>query len=108
VSPSNVFIVFAVLALWASCVFAADSNCDTALKSVDKLLDIYSKEHPLKNYPSTLKEFKHFAIQKNKPLDLRAFSDFRFERAGMRFTLRYTCKESGLSGSELHTTVTID
>jgi hypothetical protein len=108
VSLSNVAVILAVLALLTSGVIAADSKCNAALERVDKLLDIYSTKHPLKSYPSTLKEFEHFAIQKGKPLDLNAFSDFRFERAGMRLTLRYTCKENGLSGSELHTTVTTD
>jgi hypothetical protein len=40
---------------------------------------MYEKEHPLKHYPSRLKEFQNFAAKKGEPLDLSVFSKFSYK-----------------------------
>jgi hypothetical protein len=37
------------------------------LKRIDYLLKIYEQEHPLKHFPSTLREFQNVAAKKRRP-----------------------------------------
>jgi hypothetical protein len=101
-----VVLPFVILAAFASTLVAKESKCDVALHYIDTLLEAYGKEHPLKQYPSTLKEFQNFAAKKGQPLDLSVFSDFRFDRHGTSLDILYTCKATGESGVAGHFTVT--
>ena len=103
----RVILGFVIPALYASPLLANRSKCDVTLKRIDILLGIYEKEHPLKHYPSTLKEFQNFAAKKGHPLDLTVFSEFSYKRRGTSLDMFYTCKDTGKSASEVrgHTTV---
>src|SRR5437588_239473 len=93
---------FALALLCASSLIAKQSKCDVALQQIDKLLDAYGKDHPLKHYPSTFKEFRKFAAEKRVAIDLSAFSEFTYKRHGMSLDIVYTCKGTGESGVAGH------
>src|ERR1700751_4156045 len=96
----RVAICFAILFAMGSVGVAKQSNCDIVLKRINALLDLYDKEHPLKHYPSTLKEFQNFAAKKGQPFDLSVFSNFSYHRHGTSLELSYTCKDTGISAAE--------
>jgi hypothetical protein len=96
-----------IFLLCASPVLAKRSKCDITLKRIDVLLGIYEKEHPLKHYPSTLKEFQNFAAKKGQPLDLTVFSEFSYKRRGTSLDMFYTCKDTGKSASEVRGSITV-
>jgi hypothetical protein len=85
----------AVVILSASALFAAQPKSKEVLKRIDVLLKMYEKEHPLKHFPSTLKEFQQYAAKKGKPLDLTVFSTFEYDRHGTSLGIIYTCKDTG-------------
>jgi len=97
----RVFLGLLLSILFASPVLAKRSNCDVTLKRIDVLLGIYEKEHPLKHYPSTLKEFQNFAAKKGQPFDLTVFSEFSYKRRGTSLDMFYTCKDTEKSASEV-------
>ncbi len=88
-------IPLAVLILSASALFAAQPKSKGVLRRIDVLLKMYEKEHPLKHFPSTLKEFQQYAVKKRMPLDLAVFSSFRYDRHGTSLGMTYTCKDTG-------------
>jgi hypothetical protein len=102
----GIVLALAVLQLCASPVLAKRSKCNVMLKRIDTLLEIYEKEHPLKHYPSTLKEFQNFAAKKNQPLDLSVFSEFSYERHGTRLGISYKCKDTGESAAKVRAFIT--
>ena len=97
----RVFLGLLLSILFASPVLAKRSNFDVTLKRIDVLLGIYEKEHPLKHYPSTLKEFQNFAAKKGQPFDLTVFSEFSYKRRGTSLDMFYTCKDTEKSASEV-------
>jgi hypothetical protein len=101
-------VILLAFVLCASPLLATSksSKCDTCLKQIDRLLQIYEKEHPLKHYPSTLEEFQNFAFKKGQSLDLSVFSDFSYERRSTRLVFSYTCKETGISSAEVRASIT--
>jgi hypothetical protein len=72
----KIAILVAAIVIGLPCAFAGQSKADMTLQRIESLLDAYQKEHPLKEYPSTLKEFEQFAAKKGTPLDLSPFSEF--------------------------------
>ena len=98
----RVVLPFALILLCASSLVAKQSKCDATLQRIDKLLEAYGKEHPLKQYPSTLKEFQNFAAKKGGAVDLSVFSDFKYDRRGTSLDILYTCKDTGESGAVGH------
>src|SRR5205807_2285831 len=70
----------AFIATLTSAISAKQSRCDAALHQIDKLLAAYEKEHPLKHFPSTFKEFQKFAAAKRVAVDLSVFSQFTYDR----------------------------
>jgi hypothetical protein len=103
----GIALSLAVLLLCAPPALAKGSKCDIMLKRIDILLEIYEKDHPLKHYPSTLKEFQNFAAKKGQPLDLSVFSEFSYERHGTRLGITYTCKDTGKSAAEVRASITV-
>lgn len=101
-------ILLVVLALSAAALFAAQPKSKEVLKRVDSLLNTYAAEHPLKQYPSTLREFQEYAAKKGKPLDLSVFSKFEFERHGVSFSITYTCKDTGETAAIVCRTIKSD
>jgi hypothetical protein len=99
------FVPLAIAVLVGSSVGAKQSKCDATLHQIDKLLDVYGKEHPLKHYPSTLKEFQNFAAARRVTIDLSAFSQFEYKRHGMSLDIVYTCKDTGESGVAGHSVI---
>lgn len=99
--------IFGLLILtWlVSSLPAKQSKCDAALHQIDKLLEAYEKEHPLKHYPSTFKEFQNFAATKRITVDLSTFSQFEYRRHGMSLDIVYTCKDTGESGVAGHSVI---
>ena len=92
------FLLLVLLAVpWLSA--GGKPRCDTVVDSMNTLLDVYGKEHPLKQFPSTLKEFEQFAVKKRKPLDLACFSDLRFDRSGQILFISYRCRATGHTDS---------
>jgi hypothetical protein len=96
----RVAICLAILFAVGSVGVSKQSKCDIVLKGINTLLDLYEKEHPLKHYPSTLKEFQNFAAKKGQPFDLSVFSKFSYHRHGTSLDLSYTCKDTGISAAE--------
>ena len=90
-------IVAAGLLLGLPCAFAGHSKAEITLQRIESLLDAYQKEHPLKEYPSTLKEFEQFAANKGAPLDLSPFSEFSFRRSGRDLSIWYRRKDNGVA-----------
>src|SRR5205807_959128 len=88
-------VILAAVILSATGLLAAQTRSKEVLKRIDLLLNTDAEEHPLKQYPSTLKEFQQFASKKGKPIDLSVFSKFEFERHGVSFSITYTCKDTG-------------
>jgi hypothetical protein len=97
---------FAIVITFALSLGAKQSKCDATLQQIDKLLDAYGKEHPLKQYPSTFKEFQKFAAAKRVTIDLSVFSSFTFDRHGTSLGILYTCKDTGESGAVAHSVIT--
>ncbi len=102
-----IVVALIALSLCAPSVVAKQSKCDTTLQRIDALLKIYEKEHPLKHYPSTLKEFQNFAAKKGQALDLSVFSEFSYKRRGTSLDLSYTCKDTGKSAAEVRAHITV-
>ena|SRR5882724_5269290 len=96
----------AIVASVVSSVGANHSKCDATLEQIDKLLDAYGKEHPLKQYPSTLKEFQQFAAAKRVAIDFSVFSSFGYDRHGSSLDILYMCKGTGESGVVGHSVIT--
>jgi len=96
-----------ILASLASSIGAKQSKCDATLQQIDKLLDAYGKEHPLKQYPSTFKEFQKFAAAKRVAINLTVFSSFTYDRHGTSLDILYTCKDTGESGAVGHSVITV-
>ena len=94
----HVVLPFAVVLLCASPLVAKQSKCDAALDRIDKLVATYRKEHPVKQYPGTLKEFQNFAAKKGGFVDLSVFSQFRFHRHSRGLGILFTCKDTGDAG----------
>lgn len=92
-------LAFVVLFACGSSVIAKGEKCQATLKHIDDLLNIYELEHPLKHFPSTLREFQNFAAKKGKSLDLMMFSRFEYKRRGTSLLMSYTCKETGESAA---------
>ena len=105
-TPRSVTAFLAFL-LCASPLLAKRSKCDVTLQRIDAVLEIYEKEHPLKHYPSTLKEFQNFAAKKGQPLDLTVFAEFTYKRRGTSLDMFYTCKDTGKSASEVRSHITV-
>jgi hypothetical protein len=100
-------IVASLLFACPSVALAKSSKCDRTLKRIDALLEFYEKEHPLKHYPSTLKEFQNFAAKKGQPLDLSVFSEFSYKRRGTRLGISYKCKDTGKSAADVRAVITV-
>ncbi len=88
-------VPLAVAILLASTLFAGQPKSREVLKRIDVLLKMYEKEHPLKHYPSTLKELQSYAAKKRMPLDLTVFSSFEYKRHGSSLDIAYTAKDTG-------------
>jgi hypothetical protein len=96
-TPLKIAVFVAALVIGLPCAFAGQSKADMTLQRIESLLDAYQKEHPLKEYPSTLKEFEQFAAKKGTPLDLSPFSEFRFKRSGRDLSIWYRRKDNGVA-----------
>jgi len=96
---SLVTVLSAALLLCLASVATARPRCETALRHVEAIIDVYSKEYPSKLYPGTLKELQTFAAKKGTSLNLALFSEFTYKRSGKRYTILYTCRDTGLGGA---------
>jgi|SRR3954468_7637121 hypothetical protein len=94
------------LCLCAPSVLAKQSKCDATLQRIDALLKIYEKEHPLKHYPSTLKEFHNLVTKKGQVVDLSVFSEFSCKHRGPSLQMSYTCKDTGQSAAKVRAHIT--
>ena len=105
---TRIAVLTLAIVLLAGNLLAGEPKSKEVLKRIDFLLNVYAKDHPLKQYPSTLKEFQQFAAKKGKPLDLSAFSTFKFERHGTSLDITYTCKDTGETASIVASVITTD
>jgi hypothetical protein len=102
----RIVLPFALTLLCVSPLVAKESKCDAALARIDKLFATYRKEHPVKEYPSSLKEFQNFAAKKGGFVDLSVFSQFRFHRHSRGLGILFTCKDTGEGGGIEYPVVT--
>jgi hypothetical protein len=103
----KIVAVVAALAIAFSCAAAEQSKADVVLQRIETLLDVYKKEHPLKEYPSTLKEFQQFAAKKGLPVDLSPFSEFSFKRSGRDLNIWYRRKDNGIAELRARYSITL-